>query len=130
MKKWLGLDLVDVSIHVFVTICAAVLVADIGGNANEDWSIAMVFGASAIVFSVRRKVALRRQPPELGIGQMQAEHLADLEARVADLEQVHYRVADSRNGSISPSGSRSRPAGPRRGSRAGPTLSGETGPRC
>lgn len=94
MKRWLGLDPVDVGIHVFVTICAAVLVAEIGGNANEDWAIPMVFGASAVVFSVRRRMALRKQPPALTAGQAEAEHLADLEARVADLEQVHYRVAE------------------------------------
>jgi len=93
MKRWLGLDAVDVAIHVFVTICAAVMAGEAAGRA-EDIVIPMVFGASAIVFSVRRRVALRRQPPALAPGQVEAEQLAELEARVAELEQVHYRVAE------------------------------------
>ena len=93
MRKWLGLDAVEVAIHVFVTICAAVMLGEASGS-SDDVVVPMVFGASAIVFSIRRRVALRKQPPEFAAGQIQAEHLADLEARVADLEQVHYRVAE------------------------------------
>jgi hypothetical protein len=93
--KWrgLGLDLVDVAIHAFVTICAAVMFSEMSGS-KEDVIVPMVFGVSGVVLAVRRNVALRRSPPGLTSGEVQVERLADLEARLADLEQVHYRVAE------------------------------------
>jgi hypothetical protein len=93
--RWrgLGLDLVDVGIHVFVTICVAVMLGEASGR-KDDIVIPMVFAASGVVFAIRRNLALRRQPHELTTGQVEAERLSDLEARVADLEQVHYRLAE------------------------------------
>jgi hypothetical protein len=94
MKKWLGVDGVDAAIHVFVTICAAIFLSEAGGPNDDEVIVPLVFGFSAMVFAVRRRIALRKQPPALTAGQAEAEQLADLEARVADLEQVHYRVAE------------------------------------
>jgi hypothetical protein len=91
MRKWLGLDAVDLAVHGFVTICVAIFLAEANGG---EALVPMVFGASALLFAVRRKIALRKQPPALTTGEVEAERLAELEARVADLEQVHYRVAE------------------------------------
>lgn len=93
--KWrgLGLDVVDVGIHVFVTICVAVMLGEASGS-KDDIVIPMVFAASGMVFAFRRNLALRKQPPGLTTGQAEAERMADLELRVADLEQVHYRLAE------------------------------------
>jgi hypothetical protein len=91
-RKPLGLDTFDVVIHVFVTICAAIMLAESVGR-HDDVAVPLVFGTSAIVFAIRRKLALRRQPG-LSTGEVEAERLADIEARVADLEQVHYRMAE------------------------------------
>lgn len=89
----LGLDLWDVGIHAFVTICAAVMLGEMAGN-KDDVLVPLVFGLSAVVFAVRRNRALRRNPPGLTTGEVGAERLGELEARVGDLEQVHYRLAE------------------------------------
>lgn len=94
MKKWLGLDAVDLAVQGFVTVCVAIFLAEAGPTNGEDAMVPLVFGASAMVFAVRRKIALRKQPPALTTGEVEAERLAEIEARVADLEQVHYRVAE------------------------------------
>jgi len=92
IRKALGLDTFDVVIHVFVTICAAIILAESAGS-NDDVAVPLVFGTSAIVFAIRRKLALRRQPG-VSTGEVEAERLAELEARLADVEQVHYRMAE------------------------------------
>jgi hypothetical protein len=93
VKKWLGLDLVDFAIHVFVTCCLAFVVSETAGPTEEDFAIASVFAVSAVVFGIRRHVALKKAvEPGVGTGEMQAERIADLEARVAELELAQDRV--------------------------------------
>jgi hypothetical protein len=93
-RKGLGLDAFDVGIHVFVTICAAILFSEAGGPNDDEVIIPLVFGASAVAFAIRRRLALRKQPQGLTTGEVEAERLAELEARVGELEQAHYRVAE------------------------------------
>ena len=92
MKRWLGLDLIDTAIHVFVTICAGVVFTEIGGPVDEEIGLGFVFGTSAILFAIRRRLALRRDPG-MTAEEMAAERMAELEARVADLELAQDRVA-------------------------------------
>lgn len=93
MKRWLGLDFVDLAIHVFVTVCVGILMVEAAGN-DEEMVLAMVFGTSAVVFAIRRQRALRQMTQEgLSTGEMTAERLAELEARVAELEMAQDRVA-------------------------------------
>lgn len=93
MKRWLGLDFVDLAIHVFVTVCVGILMVEAAGS-DEEMVLAMVFSASAVVFAIRRQRALRQVTGEgLSTGEMTAERLADLEARVAELEMAQDRVA-------------------------------------
>ncbi len=95
MKRWLGLDLIDTAIHVFVTICVGILAVETGGSGpNEEIALAMVFGASAIVFGVRRHVALRRAERSPTTAEVEAERLADLEIRVAELEAAQARIVE------------------------------------
>lgn len=93
MKRWLGLDFVDLAIHVFVTVCVGILMVEAAGS-DEEMVLAMVFGTSAVVFAIRRQRALRQMTQEgLSTGEMTAERLAELEARVAELEMAQDRVA-------------------------------------
>lgn len=93
MKRWLGLDFVDLAIHVFVTVCVGILMVEAAGS-NEEMVLAMVFGTSAVVLAIRRQRALRQMTQEgLSTGEMTAERLAELEARVAELEMAQDRVA-------------------------------------
>lgn len=93
MKRWLGLDFVDLAIHVFVTVCVGILMVEAAGS-SEEMVLAMVFGTSAVVLAIRRQRALRQMTQEgLSTGEMTAERLAELEARVAELELAQDRVA-------------------------------------
>lgn len=95
MKNRLGLDWWDVAIHAFVTVCVAVMFTE-GFGADEDVILPMIFGSSVLLFAVRRKLALKKleQTEGLSTGEMAAERIADLEARVADLELAQTRVAE------------------------------------
>jgi len=95
MKQRFGLDWWDVAIHVFVTLMAAVGLSE-GMGAQEEVALPMIFGTSAILLAVRRHYALKRLAATEGLstGEMAAERIADLEARVADLEMAQSRVAE------------------------------------
>lgn len=95
MKNRLGLDWLDVAIHAFVTICAGIGLVE-GLGAPDEFALSVVFGGSAILLGVRRHFALKKlaQTEGLSTGEMAAERIADLEARVADLEVGQARVAE------------------------------------
>lgn len=95
MKNRLGLDWLDVAIHVFVTLMAAVGFSE-GLGAPEEVALPMIFGTSAIVLAVRRRFALKKLALTDGYstGEMAAERIADLEARVAELEMAQSRVTE------------------------------------
>jgi hypothetical protein len=95
MSKGLGLDWWDVAIHVFVTMMAALGLSE-GLGAPEEVALPMVFGTSALLLAFRRKLALKKlgQSDGYSTGEMAAERIADLEARVADLEVAQARVAE------------------------------------
>jgi hypothetical protein len=95
MSNRLGIDWWDLTIHVFVTMMLAVALSE-GVGMNEDFALPVVFGGSALLLAFRRKLALKRHALGDGYstGEMAAERIADLEARVADLEQAQARVAE------------------------------------
>jgi hypothetical protein len=95
MSNRLGIDWWDLTIHVFVTIMLAVALSE-GVGMNEDFALPAVFGGSALLLAFRRKLALKKQALGDGYstGEMAAERIADLEARIADLEMAQTRVAE------------------------------------
>lgn len=95
MSNRLGLDWWDVTIHVFVTLMAAVALSE-GMGAPEEFALPVIFGGSALLLAFRRKLALKKlaQGDGYSTGEMAAERIADLEARVADLELSQGRVAE------------------------------------
>lgn len=92
MSRKLGLDWLDVVIHVFVTLCLAVAVSEGLPRGREEVLLPAVFAGSAIFFAYRRRRALRLAPPEVTTGEVQAERLEELEARIADLDLLQARV--------------------------------------
>ena len=97
MSNRLGIDWWDLTIHVFVTLMLAVTLSE-GIGMNEEFALPVVFGGSALLLAFRRKLALKKQALGLGdsysTGEMAAERIADLEARVAELEMAQNRVAE------------------------------------
>lgn len=92
LKKNLGLDWFDVLIQFGVT-CMLMVWVDMTRGPQEMFPV--ITGASLIVLGVRRSLALR-SAARVGLttGEMEAERIAELEHRVADLEAGQAQVAD------------------------------------
>jgi len=97
MNRRIGMDWFDVGIHGFVTICLAIALSEAPGS-NDDVVIPVVFGTSAIVFAIRRRLALRRLPPSTPTtGEVEAVRLDELEQRMAEVDLLEARVAELEN---------------------------------
>jgi hypothetical protein len=92
LKKNLGLDWFDVLIQLGVT-CTLLVWVDMARGPDSLFPI--ITGASLIVLGIRRSLALRSAARAgLTTGEMEAERIAELEQRVADLEAGQAHVAD------------------------------------
>jgi hypothetical protein len=89
IKRWLGVDLVDLVIQVGVTITVMVIAIEVN-RATEDIAAATTIGLSLVLLGVRRHRNLLRQATEAG-----GERGAELEARVAELEDLLANAGDS-----------------------------------
>jgi hypothetical protein len=90
MKRWLGLDFFDLVIHAGITAAVGVVAAQMVGPLEEDSAVAFVIALSLGLLAWRRARALRRQeaaPAESG-------RVAELEARVSELEQAQDRLIE------------------------------------
>lgn|GEM_PF-768190 len=97
VKKHLGIDLVDLAIHVFVTGLAMAFVNEIVLGPDADAIALTITAASALLFAWRRQRGLKRaasSPTGLTTGQMEAARIEELEQRLADLEAGQLRVAE------------------------------------
>lgn len=93
-KQAMGLDFVDVTIHVVTTGFLTIL-ADAAAQGNADGFIALICATSSVALGVRRHFALKKQAqyPE-STGEVAALRVEDLEARVADLEHGQMRMQE------------------------------------
>ena len=95
-KRTMGLDFVDVVIHVAVTGFLAG-VADVAASTttNDEGFVMIVFAVSTVVFGFRRHHALRhaKQFPET-TGEVAALRVEELEMRMAELEQGQLRMQE------------------------------------
>ena len=95
IRRWLGIDAVDLAIQVALTFCVAGFMIGAGGGANEDSIISGVAGVSFGILAFRRSRALRRHESVTETtGEATAARLEDLDQRVADLEFRDHRVAE------------------------------------
>ena len=90
VKRIFGLDAVDILIHVGVTFFLMVLLDEKSPNGE---GIAIIGAVSTIVFGVRRHYGLKHLPPAT-TGELAADRMADLEARVGEMDMLHDRVQE------------------------------------
>ena len=91
-RRNIGLDGFDLALHVGVTFT---LMAWVGISNGPEEMFVMITGASLIVLGIRRSLALRKGGQQgLTTGEMEAERIAELEQRVAELEAAQAHVAD------------------------------------
>jgi hypothetical protein len=88
LKRWLGLDGVDVAIHAGVTIC---LMSVVGVTAGPEELFPVILMGSIVLFGIRRKLALRRGTIDQG---PEGDRLAEVEDRVHYLEGLQDRVTE------------------------------------
>jgi hypothetical protein len=91
LRKYLGLDLVDLLIHAGVT---TMLVAFVGVSDGPEEIMPIIVAASLVALGIRRHWALKREAVGLTTGQMAATRIEELEERVAQLESSEARVAE------------------------------------
>jgi hypothetical protein len=97
-ERHLGMDGVDLTVHAALTIVGMVIVNQAFGGLLADVFTTKVLGISLVVFAWRRHRGRKRlsQERETGLttGQMAADRLADVEARLAELEGAQERLAE------------------------------------
>lgn len=90
LRRHVGLDGVDLTIHFGVTMFLMIV-----GDAvtHSEIGVAVPGALSLVLLGVRRRRALKAQPTER-TGEVTGQRLAELESRVADVDQLHYRVQE------------------------------------
>ena len=88
IQRWLGLDGIDIAIHIGVTIC---LMGIVGVTAGPEALFPVIMMGSLVALAVRRKVALRRNRFESG---EEGDRLADMDDRLHYLEGLQDRVTE------------------------------------
>lgn len=91
-RRNLGVDGFDLVVQIGVTL---MLMAWVSMSNGPEEMFPVITGASLIVLGIRRSLALRKGGhPGLTTGEMEAERIAELEQRVAELEASQAQVAD------------------------------------
>jgi hypothetical protein len=91
-RRNIGLDGFDLVVHIGVT---CMLMFWVGMSNGPEELFPVITGGSLIVLGIRRSFALRKAGhPGLTTGEMEAERIAELEQRVAELEATQAQVAD------------------------------------
>ena len=90
VKKWLGMDFMDLVIQVAVTGC---LMGWVGVSSGPDELYPMIAGASFLVWGIRRQVSLKRMARD-EVSEGSSERVADLEDRIRDLDSLQSRMME------------------------------------
>jgi hypothetical protein len=90
VRRTFGIDGIDLAIHVGVTIGLMVLANQATNDGNGP---AIVITLSMLLLAYRRHRGLAAMPPET-TGEAAAQHLAEVEARLLEVEQLHFRVQE------------------------------------
>lgn len=90
IKRIFGLDAVDILIHVGVTFFLMVMLDEKSPNGE---GVAIIGAVSTVVFGVRRYFGLKHLPPAT-MGEIAEERMAELEARVGEMDLLHDRVQE------------------------------------
>lgn len=87
IKRWLGMDAVDLAIHVGVTIC---LLGFVGVTGGPDALFPVITMGSFLALALRRRAARRG----LSDPRHESERLAEVEDRLHYLEGLQDRVVE------------------------------------
>lgn len=93
IRKTVGLDGVDIVIQVGVTVFLMVMAGSSGTGPDAEILLAGVGAISMVVLGVRRHYALKRLPLEI-TGEIPLERLADIDARLHEVDGLNYRVQE------------------------------------
>jgi hypothetical protein len=93
IRRTVGLDGVDLLIHAGVTFSIMAIGSSLWSHEDAEIMLATVSGVSFVVLGIRRHLALRKLPPDT-TGELAAERIAELEARVVELEQTEVRMME------------------------------------
>jgi hypothetical protein len=88
VKHWLGIDAVDLVIHIGVTLC---LFGIVGVTDGPDGLFPVITLGSILALALRRKAAMRRG---LSDPRQESERLAEVEDRLHYLEGLQDRVVE------------------------------------
>jgi hypothetical protein len=92
LRQVLGLDAIDLFIHIGVTLA---LMGFVGVSGGPEELYPVLSGLSLLVLGVRRSLALRMAGRRgLSTGEMAAVRIAELDQRMAELEAAQGRVAE------------------------------------
>jgi hypothetical protein len=92
MRRYFGLDLIDLAIHVGVTGAIGAFLVATGLREEIVWSA--VTTISLVVLAARRRYGMRSTRAETTGESLAHARVADLEQRLSELEQRDYRVAE------------------------------------
>lgn len=93
IKRAFGLDWFDLAVHIGITAMVMIIVDTASHGPGSEGALAAVVGLSMGLLAWRRSRALKSRPPE-STGEVQAERMAVIEDRLADLEQMQARVLE------------------------------------
>lgn len=93
IKRALGLDWFDLAIHAGITGMVMIIVSSASQGPEIEGAIAAVVAVSLGILAWRRARALKHRPPE-GTGEVPAMRLAQVEDRLAELDQVQARLLE------------------------------------
>ena len=88
IKRMFGMDGVDIVIHLGVTFFLMVLLDE---KSSDGQGVAIIGVLSTVAFGVRRYFGLKHLPPATA-GELADERLAELEARVGEMDLLQDRV--------------------------------------
>jgi hypothetical protein len=90
IRRNFGMGGIDLLLHVGVTIGLMVLAHQATNSGNGP---TIVMTLSMLVLAYRRHAALQSMPPET-TGEVAAQQFAEVEARLLEVEQLHFRVQE------------------------------------
>jgi hypothetical protein len=96
VRKMVGLDGVDIVIQAGVTMFVMIMAGSSAGG-NEEALIGGVGAVSLVILGVRRHFALKRGARgAIGeiTGEVIADRMADLDARLHEIDAMNYRVQE------------------------------------
>jgi hypothetical protein len=92
-RRMTGLDFFDVGLQAAITVILLFWAAEVNNRQDAVVICSMVTVGSLLVLGIRRRLALRRVARET-MPELEAERMAELEQRVAELEMDRARIAE------------------------------------